>query len=166
MTSPAPALSTQPSPDVSGLIAAIARNAEAGGLRKYLEAYRWKVLADYVRPAKHKRGELVIGQGQLDRKVYFVESGDLKVDLHTDKGIVHLAIVGPGSMVGEGSFFSSLPRIASVSAYSDCKIWVMTPEDFERLSRNNASVALAVSMALGTLLATRMMDMSKRLSVL
>ena len=50
--------SAQPTPDVSGLIASIARNAEAGGLRKYLEAYRWKVLADYVRPAKHARGEL------------------------------------------------------------------------------------------------------------
>ena len=166
MTSPAPVPSTASSPDVSGLIAAIARNTEAGGLRKFLETYRWKVLADYVRPVKHARGELVIGQGEQDRKVYFVESGDLKVDLHAEKGIVHLAIVGPGSMVGEGSFFSNLPRIASVSAYSDCRIWVMSPEDFERLSRNNPSVALAVSMALGTLLATRMMDMTKRLSVL
>jgi CRP-like cAMP-binding protein len=86
--------------------------------------------------------------------------------MHTDKGIVHLAIVGPGSVVGEGSFFSHLARSAAVSAYSDCKFWVMTPADFERLSRANANVALALSMALGTLMATRMLDMSKRVAVI
>jgi len=163
MTSPA---STPQSPDVTALAAAVASNTEAGGLRKFLELYRWKVLADYIHPVKHARGELVIGQGELDRKLYFVESGDLKVDMHTEKGIIHLAIVGPGSVVGEGSFFSHLPRSASVSAYSDCRVWTLAPADFERLSHNNANVALAVSMALGTILATRMFDMSKRLSVI
>jgi len=163
MTSPAVPPTTQ---DVTALITAVARNTEGGGLRKFLQLHRWKVLADYIHPVKHARGELLIGQGELDRKLYFVESGDLKVDMHTDKGIVHLAIVGPGSVVGEGSFFSHLPRIAAVSAYSDCKVWVLTPEEFERLSHANPNVALAVSMALGTLLATRMMDMSKRLTVL
>lgn len=165
MTNPAASGPPHPVHDVTALIAAVARNTEAGGLRKFLELYRWKVLADYIRPAKHVRGELVIGQGQLDRKVYFVESGDLKVDMHTDKGIVHLAIVGPGSVVGEASFFSRLPRIAAVSAYSDCKIWILAPEEFDRLSHANPSVALAVSMALGTMLATRMQDMSKRVTV-
>ena len=166
MTSPAATSAPVHAPDVTALIAAVARNTEAGGLRKFLELYRWKVLADYIHPVKHVRGELVICQGQTDRNVYFVESGDLKVDMHTDKGIVHLAIVGPGSVVGEASFFSHLPRIAAVSAYSDCKIWVLAPEDFERLSHANANVALAVSMALGTILATRMQDMSKRVAAI
>ncbi len=164
MTSSAANPAKPPTHDVTALVAAVARNAEAGGLRKFLELYRWKVLADYMHPATHVRGELIIGQGETDRKVYFVESGDLKVDMHTDKGIVHLAIVGPGSVVGEASFFSHLPRIAAVSAYSDCKIWILPAENFERLSHANANVALAVSMALGTILATRMQDMSKRVS--
>lgn len=153
-------------PDVSGLVAAIARNIEPGGLAKHLEPFRWKVLADYVHPLIHKRGELLIGQGDMGRKLYFVESGDLKVDMHGPKGIIHLAIVGPGSVVGEGSFFSHLARSASVSAYSDCKVWVLTPADFDKLSHDNAGVALAVSMALGTILATRMLDISKRLAVI
>lgn len=163
MTSPT---SSPQHPDVSGLMAAIARNTEPGGLAKHLEPYRWKVLAGYVHPLTHKRGELLIGQGDLGRKLYFVESGDLKVDMHGPKGIIHLAIVGPGSVVGEGSFFSHLARSASVSAYSECKVWVLSPADFDKLSHDNASVALAVSMALGTILATRMLDISKRLAVI
>ena len=168
MTIPAsiPTTSTPQPADVGALITAVARNTEAGGLRKFLELHRWKVLADYIRPVKHKAGELIIAQGEVDRKLYFVESGDLKVDMHTDKGIIHLAIVGPGSVVGEGSFFSHMPRIAAVSAYSDCKVWVLPPADFELLSHKNPSAALAVSMGLGTLLATRMQDMSKRVSVI
>jgi len=163
MTTPT---ASPPQHDVTGLVNAIARNAEPGCLGKNLESYRWKVLADYVQPATYKQGEVVIGQGEFDRRLFFVESGNLKVNMHTDKGIVHLAIVGPGSVVGEGSFFSHLARSAAVSAYSDCKFWVMTPADFERLSRANAHVALALSMALGTLMATRMLDLSKRVAVI
>lgn len=163
MTSPT---SSPQQPDVSGLVAAIARNTEPGGLAKHLEPFRWKVLADYVHALTHQRGELLIAQGEMDRKLYFVESGDLKVDMHVPKGIIHLAIVGPGSVVGEGSFFSHLARSASVSAYSDCKVWVLTPADFDKLSHDHPNVALAVAMALGTSLATRMLDMSKRLAVI
>ena len=94
MTSPT---SNAQQPDVSGLIAAIARNIEPGGLAKHLEPFRWAVLADYMQPLTRKRGELLIGQGDTDRKLYFLESGDLKVDMHTPKGIIHLAIVGPGA---------------------------------------------------------------------
>lgn len=163
MTSPT---ASPQQPDVSGLVAAIARNTEPGGLRLHLEPYRWSVLADYVHRASYRRGELVIGQGDEDCKLYFVESGDLKVDMHADKGLIHLAIVGPGSVVGEGSFFSHLARSASVSAYSDCTVWALSPADFERLSQAHATVALALCMALGTVLATRMLDMSKRLAVI
>lgn len=158
--------SSPQSTDVSALIAAIARNAEPGGLAKHLDPFRWKVLADYVHPLTHKRGELIIAQGDVDRKLYFVESGDLKVDMHGPKGIVHLALVGPGSVVGEGSFFSHMPRSATVSAYSDCKVWVLSPSDFDKLSHDHANVALALCMALGTVLATRMLDMTKRLAVI
>lgn len=162
MTSPT---SSAPTPDVTGLIAAVARNTEPGGLSHFLEPFRWKVLADFMRTVTHKRGELVIAQGDHDRTLYFIESGDLKVDMHTDKGIVHLAILGPGTVVGEGNFFSHLVRIASVSAYSDCKIWTMTTPDFEKLAHQHPHVALALAMALGAVMSTRMLDLTKRLVV-
>ena len=152
-------------PDLTGLIAAVTRSTEAAGLKQFLDPARWKVLVDYVRPAQHQRGELLISQGDHDRKLYFVESGDLKVDMHSDKGIVHLAVLGPGTVVGEGSFFSRAVRIATVSAYSDCKVWTLTPADFDDLSRQHPQVALALAMALGAVLANRMLDLSKRSAV-
>lgn len=162
MNSPLP----QPQkPDVSGLVAAISRNKEDGALARFLEPYRWSVLADYLHPSVLPQGHLLIAQGALDRKVYFLESGSLKVDLKTQEGFVQLALLAPGTVVGEGSFFSHLARNSSVVAYSECKVWELSPVDFATLSKQHPTVALALAMALGAILASRMLDMSKRIAV-
>ena len=164
MSSPSPSASPV-KPDVSGLIAAISRNKDDNSLARFLETHRWSVLADYMRPSVLPRGHLLISQGALDRKLYFLESGSLKVDLRTDSGPMQLAILGPGTVVGEGSFFSHLARSSSVAAYSPCKVWELGAPEFAALSKQHPSAALALSMALGAILATRMLDMSKRVAV-
>lgn len=151
--------------DVSLLVAAIARNTDTAGLGHFLESYRWSVLAQYVQAASLPRGHLLIAQGGQERALYFLESGDLKVDTKTPAGLVHLAILGPGTVVGEGSFFSGLPRNASVTAYSDCKVWEMGLARFASLAHEHPSVALALSQALGAVMASRMLDVSKRLAL-
>lgn len=151
--------------DVSALVAAIARGAEDGTLARFLEPYRWSVLARYVRPLTLERGHLLIAQGDRDRKVFFVESGDLKVDMKTPNGLVHLAILGPGTVVGEGSFFSHASRNASVSVYSDCRLWELDPTRFNELAREQPGVALALTLALGAVLSARMSDLTRRLAI-
>ena len=160
-----PTLAAKQQHDVTGLVAAIARNKDDTTLARFLAQHRWSVLAGYIHPVVLKRGHVLISQGAQDRKLYFLESGSLKVDIRTEAGLVQLAILGPGTVVGEGSFFSHLSRNASVVAYSECKVWTMSPEDFSALSREHAAVALALSMALGAILATRMLDMSKRIAI-
>ena len=132
---------------------------------RFLESYRWTVLAEYVHPLLIHRGQVLIGQGDTDRKLYFLESGDLQVDVKSDAGLVRVALLGPGSVVGEGSFFSHLARSATVVAYNDAKVWELSPKDFELLSHAHPGVALALSTALGAVLATRLLDLSRRLAV-
>jgi CRP/FNR family transcriptional regulator, cyclic AMP receptor protein len=151
--------------EVNGLITAIAHNKEDGVLARFLGAQSWYIVADYLQSCKVERGHVLISQGAQDRKLYFLESGSLKVDVKTDSGFVQLAILGPGTVVGEGSFFSHLSRNASVLAYSDCKVWELSPTNFDALSKKFPAVALSLSMALGAILATRMLDVSKRISV-
>ena len=121
------ATSALPKPDLSALSAAIARNTD-GALGRFLESYRWTVLAEYVHPVSIRRGQILIAQGDSDRKLYFLESGDLQVDVKSDAGLVRVALLGPGSVVGEGSFFSHLARSATVVAYSDAKVWELSPK--------------------------------------
>lgn len=152
-------------PDTRGLVAAISRNTSDGSLGRFLESFRWSVLSAFVRPQRLQRGHLLIAQGDKDRKIYFLESGSLKVDIRTDGGLVQLAILGPGTVVGEGSFFSHLARNASVAAYSDCTVWEMGPQEFSKLSHQHPNVALALAMALGAVMASRMLDLSNRITV-
>ena len=56
------------------------------------------VLSKYVKPFCLERGHLLIAQGDKDRKIFFLESGDLKVDTKTPAGLVHLH--GPGAAGG------------------------------------------------------------------
>lgn len=151
--------------DLSSLIAAISRHKDDGALSRFMEPHQWSVLGDYLNPSVLQRGHLLISQGALDRKLYFLEAGSLKVDLKTDAGFVQLALLAPGTVVGEGSFFSHLARNSSVAAYSDCTVWELSPADFAALSKQHPTVALALSMALGAVLATRMLDLSKRIVV-
>ncbi len=148
--------------DLNGLVAAIARNKEDGTLARFMEPHQWSVLGDYLQPSELQQGHLLIAQGALERRLYFLESGSLKVDLKTGAGLLQLAILGPGTVVGEGSFFSHLARNSSVAAYSECKVWELGPADFAELSKRHPSVALALAMALGAILATRMLDLSRR----
>lgn len=151
--------------DLSGLVAAISRHKDDGALGRLMEPHHWSVLGDYLHPSVLQRGHLLISQGALDRKLYFLEAGSLKVDLKTEAGLVQLAILAPGTVVGEGSFFSHLARNSSVSAYSECTVWELTPADFSILSKQHPTIALALSMALGAILATRTLDLSKRIAV-
>jgi CRP-like cAMP-binding protein len=151
--------------NVSGLVAAISRNTEDGTLARFLEPFRWTVLGRYVKPAKLHRGDLLIAQGDRDRKIFFLESGNLKVDMKTDAGLVHLAILGPGTVVGEGSFFSHASRNASVTVYSDSKVWELDSTHFTEISRDHPGIALALAMALGAVLSVRMSDLTKRVAV-
>ena len=78
---------------------------------------------------------------------------------------MQLAILGAGTVVGEGSFFTQQPRTASVVAYSECKAWAMNREDFDALAKKHPTVALSLSMALGAILAVRMSDVSRRIAI-
>lgn len=152
-------------PDVNGLILAISRNTEDGVLAKHLGAPSWFIVSDYLHPKHFDRGHLLIAQGSTDRNVFFLESGNLKVDVSTDSGLTQLAILGAGTVVGEASFFSHLPRNASVLTYTPCKVWEMSPEDFDALSKKHPGVALSLAMALSAILATRMLAVSKRIAI-
>ncbi|MDO9148934.1 MAG: cyclic nucleotide-binding domain-containing protein [Hydrogenophaga sp.] len=126
---------------------------------------QWNSLANYLQPLSLFQGQVLIEQGVKDRTVYFVESGSLTVHYEDDRERIRIAMVGAGSLLGEGAFFSHLPRSASVHAGSDCRLWCMTPLRFRELSVRHADVALDVTMAMSTVLARRMYNKLKRVAV-
>lgn len=130
-----------------------------------LNATQWEVLGSYLQPFALSPSQVLIDQGGTDRTVYLVESGALSVHVEDDEGHMTLAMVNAGSVVGEGAFFSRLPRNASVVATGPCKLWGLTPIRFTEMGNRQPVVALDLAMALGAVVAKRLANKPKRAAV-
>lgn len=151
--------------NVKGLIDAVARNVGDEALGKSLTAQQWEAMAPFLQPFTLAPSQMLIAQGSMDRTLYFLESGSLSVHFEDEAGRVHLAIVNAGNAVGEGGFFSQMPRNATVQAVGECKLWNLTYLRFVDMSQKLPRVALALAMALGAIISKRMTDRRKRVSV-
>lgn len=150
---------------IQGLCHAVAQNTSYDAFAPALSPPQWELLASYMQPADLTAGEVLIDQGAHDRTLFFIESGALSVHLLGDNGQMQLAILNPGSVVGEGSFFSRLPRSANVVATGSARVWRMTPIRFAELANRQPNVALELIMALGGVIAKRMVNRPKRVAV-
>jgi CRP/FNR family cyclic AMP-dependent transcriptional regulator len=126
---------------------------------------QWRQLAEYLQPMSLPQGQVLIERGVKDRTVYFVESGSLSAHFQDSRQRVRMAMVGAGSLLGEGAFFSHLPRSATVNAGSDCRVWSLTPLRFRELSTRQPDIALELTLAMAAVLARRMHNKPKRVAV-
>ncbi|MES2937463.1 MAG: cyclic nucleotide-binding domain-containing protein [Pseudomonadota bacterium] len=151
--------------DVQGLIKAIGANETGDAFRPALTPTQWELLSTYMQPFALMSGQVLIEQNASDRTVYVVEAGKLTVHYEDAKGRLRLAVVEAGSAVGEGAFFTRLPRNATVQAASASKIWSLTPIRFTELSNRQPALALEVALALGALVSRRLANRPKRVAV-
>jgi CRP-like cAMP-binding protein len=151
--------------DIQGLLKVIAENASTDVFSPNLTPAQWDMLGSYLQPFAVSGGQVLIDQGAEDRTLYVIETGSLTVHYEDHKGRVRLAVVGPGSAVGEGAFFSRQPRSATVQAAAPSKIWSLTPLRFSELSKRQPEVALEIAMALGALVSRRLANRPRRVAV-
>lgn len=151
--------------DIHGLAEAIAQNQTNDSLGVKLTSAQWETLASYMQPFALPQSQVLIEQGVRERTLYLLESGQLSVHYEDEKGRVRLAIVTPGSAVGEGAFFTHAERNATVQAVSPCKVWCLAPVRFTELANRHPGVALELAMSLGSLLGRRLVNKPKRIAV-
>ncbi|MGA8514072.1 MAG: cyclic nucleotide-binding domain-containing protein [Burkholderiaceae bacterium] len=147
---------------VMGLIQAMHTNNSIDTIKLTLGVAQWQILSGYLQGFTMEDNQVLIEQGSKDTTVYLVESGTLGVIHLNERGEVQQTAVGAGSCVGEGSFFSRIPRVATVQASSRCKLWSINPMRFTELSNRHAAVALPLVMAMGSVMARRLSNRAKR----
>ena len=96
--------------DLTGLLSAIAQADADDSMSNPLTPAQWDTVSAYLQPYAVPVGHVLFSQGATDRTLYLVESGSLSVHYQDEKERLRLAIVGPGSVVGEGAFFSMRPQ--------------------------------------------------------
>lgn len=131
-------------------------NAEdAFGVR--LGADQWRALLPYLTRHEIRSGDMLIRQGDRERTMYLLEQGSLQVFVNRGTpGSHRIAILRPGSVVGEPALFGDGPRMANVEAMSNCVVWALRGPRFEELSQRQPALALEVLRAAGSVLAVRM----------
>jgi CRP-like cAMP-binding protein len=99
--------------------------------------------------------QIVFLAGDAGDGCYRIDDGFLKVSVSEAAGGERiLAILGPGSIVGELSMIDGAPRSASVSALRDAKLRFVSRAAFEAFGRSNPEVHRHVMI----LLARRLRD--------
>lgn len=150
--------------DLTGLLSAIAQADADDSMSNPLTPAQWDTVSAYLQPYAVPAGHVLFSQGATDRTLYLVESGSLSVHYQDEKERLRLAIVGPGSVVGEGAFFSMRPRSATVQASAPTKLWSLTALRFTELSNRQPAIALGLAMAAGAVLAKRLSNRRRRVA--
>ena len=150
---------------IQDLCRAISQNTSYDAFAPSLTAQQWEMFGSYLQPLDLTPGQILIDQGAQDRTVFFIETGALSVHVIGSTGQMQLAILNAGSVVGEGSFFSRLPRSANVISTGGCRLWRLTPIRFSEMANRQPSLALELSLALGAVIAKRMVNKPKRVAV-
>lgn len=146
------------------LIQAVSQAASEDSLGNMLHQEQWDLLLPYLRPMSLPVGQVLFAQGTTERTLYLIESGSLTVHYEDEQQRVRLAIVGPGSVVGEGAFFSHRPRSATVQAGVPAKLWNLTAIRFAEFANRNPAVALQLVMAIGAVQAKRLSNRRRRVA--
>ncbi|MDQ0588438.1 Crp/Fnr family transcriptional regulator [Variovorax paradoxus] len=150
---------------IQNLSRAIADNSSNDAFALTLNVQQWETLAGYLQPIETGVGDVLIEQGTHDRSVYFLESGAISVHRVSSKEQMKLAVLMPGAVVGEGSFFSRQPHSANVVVTGAGRVWRLTAIRFAEMSNRQPNLALEIAMGLGAVIAKRMAHRSKRVAV-
>lgn len=135
-------------------MSAIAGLDATDALQCKLTLEEWKKLAPYLSIRFLQVGDPLISEGDAERELYILAEGELQV---TIQGAV-FATQGPGSVVGEGAFFSGQSRSASVLASKPGVAWALSWERFEAMSQKQPRLALDLTKGLAAVLAIRMRE--------
>lgn len=143
--------------DANALIQAIQTLNAEDALRMRLDPNQWQTLISFLTQHKLGAGELLIKQGEMDRTLYFLQSGTLQVYVDAGTPGNHkIALLQPGAVVGEAGFFAAGQRTANVEALSTCVVWALRLQRFEELAVRQPPLALELVRRTAATLAIRM----------
>lgn len=114
----------------------------------------WQQIASYLNMRFLQPGDVLIKTGDTERVLFILTEGELQVQL----GGHAIATLRPGTVVGEGAFFSGASRSADVVATQPGLAFALSWERYEKLSRRLPALALQLTQGLAAVLAVRMRE--------
>ena len=140
--------------NVNQLIEAVGTLDASDALPCKLTPDEWKALAPYLSVCFLRPGEPLMREGDAERELFILAEGELQVSIHGNV----FATLKPGTVVGEGTFFSGQSRSATVTPSSAGVAWGLHWDRFELMTRKEPRLAVDLCKGLATVLAMRMRE--------
>ncbi|QLA16419.1 cyclic nucleotide-binding domain-containing protein [Desulfolutivibrio sulfoxidireducens] len=125
-----------------------------------------QALSDYMTILEFPKHATIFSEGDTSDYMTVVLDGVVEIvkhehdDEYSTKFLVRL---GPGRAFGEMALVEGRPRSATALAAEDTRLLVLSREAFDRLSRENKSLALKMAMNIARLISFRLRHTSSRL---
>jgi CRP-like cAMP-binding protein len=117
----------------------------------------WERLERYATRRRFNRGEVIIRQGDVDRSLIIVLSGELAFLVASSRGEERtLSVIEAPSLVGEVGFFDPGPRTGTLQARTDGELLQLGFEQFEALAASSPSLARMILLDAGRVVAMRL----------
>jgi CRP-like cAMP-binding protein len=124
-------------------------------------AERQRVLSLTDRQA-FSQGEVIISEGKSVQTLWILVRGRCEVlKMRKNGGSQRLAVLEPGAVFGEMSFFHPAPHSASVRALSDVEVLCLSRDDFETLQETCPPAARKIAVSIVSVLAERLRKMDE-----
>ena len=101
-------------------------------------------------------GEMLIAEGAQDTSLYILLEGEVEVLVPTEKSWMRVAVLHPGSVIGEMAFLDNLPRSARVIATTPSSALRISREAFQEFARREPTIALIFIWELSRTVSFRM----------
>ena len=139
---------------VDQLVAAIGALDAKDALQCKLTLQEWKALAPYLSIRFLKAGDPLMHEGDCERELFILADGQLEVTIMGN----NIATLGPGTVVGEGTFFSGFPRSATVTPSQSGVAWGLNWDRFDAMTHKHPKLAVDLVKGLAAVLAVRMRE--------
>src|SRR5437016_234427 len=107
--------------------------------REYGKLFQALVMRDY------KAGEALFTEGEVGRALFILESGEVEVTHNGKDGKPRrVTTLHVGDFFGEIALVDHLPRIATVTAKSPVRAYLLNKTELEKLAEHSPRVALAI----------------------
>jgi 1-acyl-sn-glycerol-3-phosphate acyltransferase len=106
-----------------------------------------EAVAGRLQPEHHAQGDVVFREGDPGDAMYLVASGQVEVLAGADQA--PLAVLGPGSFVGELAVLLAEPRSASLRVGADTWLWALRRSDLDTLLADHPVIGVELSRELG-----------------
>ena len=140
--------------NVEQLVSAIGALDAKDALQCKLTLQEWKSLAPYLSMRFLKEGDALMLEGDSERELFILADGELRVSI---QGSI-IATLKPGTVVGEGTFFSGAPRSATVTPSTAGVAWGLKWEKFDQMTHKHPKLAVDLVKGLAAVLAIRMRE--------